>query len=123
MVPKIKGRTKLDFQTGADVWSALEGWAQEYKFELRAQDEASRLYQKGQNILIPPLMVQVTVTQAAYHLEAWVRNPMINRILTFGLLPTEMVINKGGFLGFVPRDKARKEVNILLERLGVPLIE
>jgi hypothetical protein len=33
-----------------------------------------------------------------------------------------MVINKGGFLGIVPRDKARKEVNVLLERLGVPLI-
>jgi len=120
---KIKGRTKLDFQTGADVWSTIDQWAQEYKFELRAQDEASRLYQKGQNILIPPLMVQVTVTEAAYHLEAWVRNPMINRILSLGMLPSEMVINKGGVLGFVPRDKARKEVNVLLERLGVPPIE
>src|SRR5450756_3029459 len=47
---KIKGRTKLDFQTGADVWSTIDQWAQEYKFELRAQDEASRLYQKGQNL-------------------------------------------------------------------------
>ncbi|MBK5093918.1 MAG: hypothetical protein JJE48_10445 [Actinobacteria bacterium] len=121
-MPGISGRTVVEFQTGVDVWSELDQWAQEFKFELQAQDEASRLYQKGQNILIPPLMVQVTVTEAAYHLEVWVRNPMINRIFTFGLLPDEMIINKGGFLGFVPRDKARKEVNVLLERLGVPLI-
>ena len=122
-MPGISGRTVVEFQTGVDVWGALDQWAQEFKFELQAQDEASRLYQKGHNILIPPLMVQVTVTEAAYHLEAWVRNPMINRILTLGLLPFEMIINKGGFLGFVPRDKARKEVNVLLERIGVPLIE
>jgi hypothetical protein len=119
----ISGRTVAEFQTATDVWGALDQWAQEFKFVLRAQDEASRLYQKGENILIPPLMVQMTRTEAAYHLEVWVRNPMINRVLSFGLLPSEMVINKGGFIGFVPRDKARKEVNVLLERLGVPLIE
>ena len=122
MPSKIKGRTRLDFQTGADVWSIFDQWALEYKYFLAGQDEASRLYQKGQNVLIPPLMVQVTVTEAAYHLQAWVRNPMINRIITLGMLPSEMVINKGGFLGIVPRDKARKEVNVFLERIGVPLI-
>jgi hypothetical protein len=120
---RVAGRTRVDFQSAADVWGELERWAHEFKYELRAQDEASRLYLKGQNILIPPLMVQMTATQAAYHLEVWVRSPTINRVLSLGMLPSEMVVNKVGFIGFVPRDKARKEVNVLLERLGVPPIE
>jgi hypothetical protein len=119
---KIKGRTRLDFQAGVDVWSTVEQWAQEFEYVLTAQAEASRLYQKGQNFLVIPQMVQVTWAGAGYHLEAWVRNPTINRILTLGLAPSEMVINSGKFVGVVARNKARKDVNVLLERLGVPPI-
>jgi hypothetical protein len=120
---KVAGRTVVEFQAGVDVWSTVDEWAQEFEYVLTAQDGASRLYQKGQNFLVIPQMVQVTWTGAGHRLEAWVRNPTINRILTLGLAPSEMVINSGKFVGVVARNKARKDVNILLERLGVPPIE
>ncbi len=123
MPSKVAGRTVVEFQTGVDVWSTVDQWAQEFKYELQAQDEASRLYQKTKGSSLFPLMAQVTRTEAAYHLEAWVRSFTLTRIYTFGTLQPEMIINSGGFVGKVARDKERKDVNVLLERLGVPPIE
>lgn len=120
----VQGRTVLEFQTDRDVWGTLDRWAEDNKYELQSQDASGRLYQKGKNLLVVPLMVAVASTGAAYHLEAWVRFPTLNRIMSLGMLPEEAhIYSEGGKIGFVPRNKLRKEVNLLLEELGVQQIQ
>lgn len=120
----VKGRTVRDFQAPAnlDVWETADVWAGEHGYSVVGQDASSRLYQKGTNVLVVPQMLWITWTGSAYHLEAWVRAPMFNRIMSLGILPAEMVLEDGGFAGIVPRRKARKEVNEFLAALGVPAI-
>ncbi len=120
---RIEGRTVLEFQSAADVWGTLDSWAEEKQYKLKAQDGMGRVYQKGKNLALPPMTLSVVWTGAAYRLEAWVRFPMINRISSFGMLPAEAVIaSEGGKIGFIPRDKMRKELNELLDKLGIPRV-
>ncbi|MBU1671915.1 MAG: hypothetical protein KKF41_14310 [Actinobacteria bacterium] len=116
----IKGRTVVEFQSDADVSAAIERWAGENKYLLKTQDGTWRVYQKGENILVPPMMLAVARTGNAYRMEAWVRFPMINRVMSLGMLPDEARIeSEAGKKGFIPRNKLRKEVNTLLGQLGV----
>jgi hypothetical protein len=67
--------------------------------------------------------VQLTWTGQGYRLEGYVWLPTLNRIMTLGLMPHEMVIDKGGFVAVIPRNRAREDVNKLLVSLNVqPLI-
>jgi hypothetical protein len=117
-----QGRTALDFQTAAEIWQILDTWAQQTGYKLIGQDQASRLYQRGTGFWVAPQMLQVSWAGQGYHLEAWVRVPLFNRIVTFGLMPEELVISSGGFVGSLPRKTARNHVNILLQTLGLPPI-
>lgn len=118
----IKGRTIRDFQAGADLWLILDDWAQRNGYKLIAQDQYSRLYQRGTGFLVVPQRLQMTFTGTGYRLEAYVWVPLIDRILTLMLMPEEMRLESGGFLGAIPRSKARKQVNELLQSLGQPPI-
>ena len=120
----VAGRTVVEFQTDRDVWGTLDRWAAENKYVLGSQDSTRRLYQKGKNIMVPPMNVAVGWAGQAYHLEAWVHFTSVNRVFSFGMLPEEAhVYSEGGKVGFVPRNKLRKELNLLLEQLGVPPIQ
>jgi hypothetical protein len=119
----VAGRTYIDFQSDQDVWGTLDRWAAENKYSLKQQDASGRLYQKGENLMVPPMMLWAGWNGASYHLEAWVRFPAINRILSLGMLPEEARLESdSGKLGFVPRNKLRKELNLLLGQLGLPPI-
>ena len=69
-----------------------------------------------------PQMLQMIYTGSSYRLEAWVRIPLYNRIILLGLMPAELAIDSGGFLGYLPRKQARQHVNLLLQALGQPPI-
>ncbi|MBN2169622.1 MAG: hypothetical protein JW738_10295 [Actinobacteria bacterium] len=118
----IKGRTVRDFQAAGDVWGALDSWARQYSYDLVEQDQVSRTYKKGTGLLVAPQVVKISWTGSFYRLEAWVRGIMINRILSFGLIPEESVIESGGFLNVIPRSMAREKVNLLLQMFGQPPI-
>jgi hypothetical protein len=122
MASKIAGRTVREFTGGADVWAILDGWAQQTGYGPVGHDQFSRLYQKGSGLWMAPRMLQMTYTGNGYRLEAWVRLPLLNRIITLGLMPAEMNIHSGGFAGSLPRKQAKEQVNLLLQALGQPAI-
>jgi hypothetical protein len=123
MASKVAGRTVREFTSGADVWFTLDRWAGQTGYEPVGHDQFSRLYQKGSGFWMAPRMLQMTYTGNAYRLEAWVRLPLLNRIITLGLMPAEMNIDAGGFVGSLPRKQAKEHVNLLLQALGLPLME
>jgi len=55
-------------------------------------------------------------------MEARVWLPLLNRIVTLGLMPSELRIESGGFSAVIPRNKAREQVNVLMQMLGQPAI-
>jgi hypothetical protein len=114
----VKGRTARDFQSAEDVWDIADKWAAMTGYEITGQDQSSRLYQRGKGFWVAPQMIQLTWTGQGYHLEAWVRIPTFNRVMTLGLMPPELVIDSGGFTGVIPRTRAREDVNKLLVALG-----
>ena len=118
----VKGRTVRDFTAGSDMWQILDGWAQQTGYKLIAYDDVSRLYQRGEGFWVAPQRVQINFTGAGYHLEAYVWVPLYTRIFTFMLMPEEMKIESGGFIGAVPRKKARGQVSMLMQALGQPPI-
>ncbi len=119
---KIKGRTLREFQPPVNLWEIVAAWAQQNGYREISRTENSVLYQRGTGLVIAPQMLKVTVEGGICRLEAWVKVPLLNRILTLGLMPGELVIEKGGFIGVIPRDQARSQVNLLLGHLGLPLI-
>ena len=122
MASKIAGRTVREFTGGADVWAILDGWAQQTGYGPGGHDQASRLYQKGSGFWMAPRMLQMTYTGNAYRLEAWARLPLLHRIIPLGLIPAEMNIDSGGFVGSLPRKQAKEHVNLLLQALGLPAL-
>lgn len=122
MASKIKGRTVLEFQSSADVWGALESWAAQTGYDLVEQDQASRTYNRGTGFWIFPQRLKMNYTGRGYRMEAWVRCSGLNRIVTLGLMPPELRIESGGFAAVIPRNKAREQVNQLMQMLGQPPI-
>jgi len=118
----VKGRTVRQIQAGAEIWDAADKWAAMSGYELRGQDQTSRLYQRGTGFWVAPQMVRISSAQGGYVLEAWIRVPMLNRILALGLMPEEIIIDKGGFVAVIPRNRAREDVNKLLVSLNAPAI-
>ncbi|MHB8895552.1 MAG: hypothetical protein ACYC99_10305 [Candidatus Geothermincolia bacterium] len=119
----VKGKTVREFQFTGDVWGIADQWAAAQGYSLMAQDEASRLYQKGSGFWLAPQMVQLSVMPQGYVLQAWVHIPLINRIMTLGLMPEEMIVDKGGFVGVIPRNRAREDANLLLVAVGAQTIQ
>ncbi|OFW56785.1 MAG: hypothetical protein A2W01_12570 [Candidatus Solincola sediminis] len=122
MASRVAGRTVRDFMTAAPVWEILENWAQQTGYMPVSHGETSRLYQRGTGFLLAPQKLQVTWMGNSYRLEAWVKGPLFNRIVLLGLMPAEMIIDSGGFLGSPVRKLARGHVNMLLQALGQPPI-
>lgn len=118
----ISGRTVREFESSENVFDIVDAWSRENGYELVEAAE-HRLYQKGHNLAVMPMMLSIRPAGGRYRLEAWARAPLINRILALGLLPEEIVVDSGGRKAIIPRKKARGDVNKLLERLGVPPID
>ena len=118
----VKGRTVREFTAGPEAWDILDRWAQDTGYRLIEQDQSSRLYERGTGLLVAQQRLKLSFLGNAYRLEAWVYVNLFNRIFTLMLMPEELVIDSGGFLGVIPRKKAREQVNLLLQALGQPPI-
>lgn len=122
MASKVKGRTVREFQSSADVWNILDSWAAQAGYQLVEQDQISRTYNRGTGFWILPQSVKTTYMGQGYRIEAWVWLPLLSRIVTLGLMPPELRIESGGFVAVIPRNKAREQVNMLMQMLGQPPI-
>ena len=119
----VKGRTIREFQSTENVWDIADKWAAMTGYEIVAQDQNSRVYQRGKGFWVAPQRVQLTWTGQGYRLEGYVYLATFNRIMTLYLMPPEMIIDRGGFVGLIPRNRAREDTNKLLVSLNVqPLI-
>ena len=123
MSRKLKGRTVRKFLSLENIWPRVDAWAAQTGYRLIEQDQVSRLYQRDAGLGVAPQKVKLTAMPGVYTLEAWVGLTPINKAMAFGLVPDEMVIDKGGSFGYLPRRKARNDVNELLHSLGAPAVE
>jgi hypothetical protein len=119
----VEGRTVREFPADQSVWSVIDDWAQRVGYELKGSGEWGRLYQKGSGLWTLPRMLQATPTATGVRLEVWVRASNFNRIFALFIVPSESVLDSGGKVAIVPRNKGREEVNLLLQSLGQPLIQ
>lgn len=118
----MRKRTKISFTTDADVWSIVEGWADQHNYRIKTQTESRRRYQKGVGFWVAPMMLEIEFDGKQVKMEAWVRLNLFMRCVSFFILPAEITIESGGFRAALPRRMARKAVNELLIQLNQPEI-
>ena len=116
-------RTMLEFDSDADLWTVVEGWAKETGYRQVDSGDSWRRYQKGHGILTGSMLLEVRREDNKWHLDAWIHANIMARIGALFLIPSEMSIQSGGLKGAVPRRIARRDVNALLQRLGQQPIE
>ena len=115
-------RTMLRFSYLGDVWAVIEKWAGENGYRQKESAGPERLYQKGTGFLVAPMMLKVRSENKEVSIEAWIPANILARIASLFILPAEMGIESGGFKAVLPRNIARKAVNVLLGQLGQPPI-
>lgn len=122
----MRPRTQIELPATHEFSTTLETWAAENHYKLQSEENGPegpvRLYQKGTGFLVAPMMLRVVAAGERIRMEAWVRAGFFVRLMSFFILPAEMMIESGGFRGVLPRNMARKAVNELLARLGANLI-
>ena len=115
-------RTTFRFESAGDIWPIVEKWANENEFSQKESRGHERLYQKGAGFLVAPMMLKVRHENQETNVEAWIRANIFVRLMSLFILPSEMGIESGGFRGVLPRNIARKGVNMLLAQLNQPPI-
>jgi hypothetical protein len=116
-------RTHVSFDV-PDAWTVIATWAREHRFVPRTpQSDTVKLFQRGTGFLTAPMKVQFEVRGTHVDAQAWVHMPLVTRIMSLFLLPTEMPVESGGFKAIVPRNMLRKLLNVLLAKVGAPLVQ
>ena len=111
-------RTVRDFVPAGDPWPVVDQWVQAQGYRLIEQSGVGRRYQKGSGFWVAPRMLEVSSQGDHLHLEAWVKNNALVRVMSLGILPAEIGIESGGVKAVIPRKMGRDEVNTLLTPLG-----
>lgn len=121
--PVTATRAIREFSSAADPWPAIDAWATRKGY--RATDTAPhrRLYRKGRGWFAQPRMVLLVAFRGILHLEAWLAKPWFDSGPGYRV-PPEVTVEPGLGYGSLPRRRARKEVNELLEALSAePITE
>ncbi len=118
----MEKRTNIQFTCNFNVWPSVERWALENKFNLKENNGAERLYQKGTGLMVAPSMLTIKQENQTVTMEAWLKIDFLTRLMSLFILPAEIGIQSGGAKAIVPRNTYRKQLNLFLERLGLPLI-
>ncbi len=119
----MKGRTVREFSSPKNLWSQVEAWAAETGFRLNHQDEARRVYRKGNPLLMSPLWVEIRQEGKRTTLEAWVTADFYLFLSLLSGKKPETAIESGGLTAVIPRRRAREAVNLLLARFGQKAVD
>lgn len=112
-------RSVVTYSVTGDPWPTIAEWAKQHGFLPRApQTGTVKLFQKGSGLMTAPMRAQFTHAGDSIEVQAWVHMPLIARIMALFLLPQEMNVRSGGFRAVIPRNIARKAVNVLLAQVG-----
>jgi hypothetical protein len=114
-------RTILRFEINTDIWPIVESWAREREYGEKTKGNTWRRYQQGHGTLVAPKLVEVRQEGTKVELQAWISINILSRIMFLFIMPAELDLGPG-FRGAVPRSTARRDVNILLQKLGQPPI-
>jgi hypothetical protein len=116
-------RTVREHTIELDPWPIIETWVAASGFKPRPGAAGARLFQKGTGFLVAPMMFQIEQRGKEFRFEAWIRTPLVTRIMMLFLMPAEIHVGSGGFLALIPRRIARDAINTLFARLELPPIE
>ncbi|MFT3710020.1 MAG: hypothetical protein QM817_20500 [Archangium sp.] len=116
-------RSTVTGTVSSDPWATIDAWSKSSGFDLiEGGGTTTRTYQKGSGFLVAPMKAAISVNGTAFTLQAWVAPTFLARLFALFLIPAEMHVNSGGFKMVLPRNMARKPINELLAKLGLPQI-
>jgi len=115
-------RTILRFDFNGDVWPIIETWAKERDFREKTRTDNSRRYQQGYGMMVASKFLEAKQEGRQVELQGWVGINILNRISTLFIMPGEIDLGSG-FRAVIPRGTARRDVDVLLQRLGQPPID
>lgn len=110
--------TVIDFKSKEDVFSVVDTWAVEKKYNLRNATDTSKTYQRGQGFLTPPIILTVNQNDDLVHMESFLKVGFLARLNSLFILPSQISLYSGGIKAAIPRKMGRSDVNILLLRLN-----
>jgi hypothetical protein len=102
---------ETSFTSSDDVLAKVDSWAQSTGYRLVSDENVTRRYQKGRNLLTSPMFLDVARAGDQYVLKSYVQ---INGLIIRGDMP----LTAGGFVAKVPRASAKSAHNQLLTSLG-----
>lgn len=118
-----KKRTSLSGPVSGDPWAIIDAWAPGAGYRLtEGAGTATRTYQKGSGFLVAPMMAAFSLDGSTMHFQAWIAPTFFARLFALFLIPASMHVGSGGFVMVLPRNMARKVLNELMGKLGLPLI-
>ncbi|MCH7811211.1 MAG: hypothetical protein IH958_01115 [Chloroflexi bacterium] len=132
--------TVREFEVTTSIWPIVDAWAEKSHCHLAESWESTRLYQSHGGFIGKYVgldwKLEISQTGSKVRMETWVPRMWLQMLAIGSAVPPEMGIESlendsrsvvGNVLSPSPqqgsRQKARREVNKLLERLGQPPIE
>ena len=116
-------RSIRDFQASFVVAPLADAWASTNGFALsEVESDGSRHYVRGSGLLTGQMMCVVRQSGPHVRIEAYVHARTVARLSALFLIPENISIEPGGFMGSLPRGICRAAVDKLLAQLGQPPI-
>ena len=116
-------RSIRDFQVSFAVAPIADAWAGANGFALSSvEPDGSRHYVRGSGLLTGQMMCVVRQFGPHVRVEAYVHARMVARLSALFLIPENMSVEPGRFVGGLPRKMCRDAVDRLLAQLGQPPI-
>lgn len=129
-VNELINLTTRSFSFFSPIWSIVDQWSKDLDYKLITEEQmptgVKRIYQK-KNIysLISGFSTKLEISQKGIdvYMCTYVYMPTIYRILQGFIFPEKMKLESGGIIGGLPRQMARTDVNVLLERFNQSKIQ
>lgn len=116
-------RSIRDFQASFVVAPLADAWAGNNGFALsEVEPDGSRHYVRGSGLLTGQMMCVVRQFGPQVRIEAYIHARMAARISGLFLIPENISVEPGQFMGGLPRKMCREAVDRLLAQLGQPPI-
>ncbi len=116
-------RTSVSGPISGDVWAIIDAWAPGAGYRvIEGGGTATRTYQKGSGFLVAPMVAVFSLNEGTLSMQAWIAPTFFARLFALFLIPASMHVNSGGFVMVLPRNMARKALNEVVGKLGLPLI-
>ena len=119
-MPK-SNRTILQFASQPDFWKIVDVWAIETHVKLIETKNGYSKYKKG-SMLTCPIYIELSDGGGNVRIEAYLKPVTIPWSIWRLIFPDTLELKSGG-VGMIPRAVGRKALNILLQRLGQPIVK